>query len=59
VSKDEGRQCHFCSRPVTEDEFCFGCGVHICSVCDVNINLMGHGHAPEDHREEPDDDEVA
>jgi hypothetical protein len=40
--------CHMCRRRVDgQENFCYGCQVHICSRCDVNA-CTGK-HVPIDH----------
>ena len=40
-------QCHLCRKKTGEDQFCFGCKVHVCKKCDVN--LCTGKHVPIDH----------
>jgi hypothetical protein len=37
--------CFHCDKPVGPDDFCYGCGKHVCMKCNVNRALMGpHRH---------------
>ena len=40
--------CYFCSRPVTDEAYCFGCAEYICDDCDTAPELCGD-HSPDDH----------
>jgi len=44
-------RCHMCNSQVTEDEYCYGCKVHICADCDAPLNErpFGYVHPPEMH----------
>ncbi len=47
----EVRRCHMCNGQVTEDQYCHGCKVHICSACDAPLDDRPFGceHIPEMH----------
>ncbi len=44
--------CHLCNEPTTDDNLCYGCGVHI---CDSHPSNPWGKHEPEDHDDDPDD----
>lgn len=50
-----GGNCHFCNQPVSQDHFCFGCGVYVCEACDIGKPIGFH--TPEEHTE-PDSEDV-
>lgn len=60
TEEHEGGLCYFCKKPTDGDHYCFGCGEYICDECELPWSLasaIGHGHRPEDHRIDPDEEE--
>lgn len=45
----EKHYCFHCSRPVTKDDFCYGCGGFVCTSCDTEPQI-GFGHTVQDHK---------
>jgi len=43
--------CCMCSNQVTEDDYCYGCKMYICSACDAPLDERpwGEVHLPEMH----------
>jgi hypothetical protein len=39
--------CKLCGKPVTKDEYCYGCRAYICA--DHQADTHMGPHAPEDH----------
>ncbi len=48
---EKRRRCHMCGRGVDMDTYCYGCKVHICSMCDAPLDERPFGfvHPPEMH----------
>jgi len=49
--EQEEARCHFCGSPdVTDEDYCYGCGVYICQACSFEEDEIPAGrHKPEDH----------
>jgi hypothetical protein len=45
-------KCYFCKTPVTEDEYCYGCGEYVCDDCGLSMNPPFGKHPVEAHQED-------
>lgn len=51
--------CFNCGKPLTQDDYCFGCKEYICDKCDANGVTMPPGrHEPTDHLDWDADDDL-
>lgn len=54
MSEQSLAKCFNCENEGSAgDMFCHGCKQYVCEECSVNYNLPFGGHEPEDHLEDP------
>jgi recombinational DNA repair protein (RecF pathway) len=55
---DVANKCFNCGQQCNDDDYCHGCGAYVCGECWTDGDAPWGKHAPEDHLDDGDDNDM-